>query len=339
MSKPSRIAITLEFRQYGFEELYNRFTDAGMEPEYRPRSTGESETDTAKRLAGFDAVLAGGDNFSPSVLRSLSAQLKIIARFGTGFDRIDLGTATEHGICVTTTPGCMSIPVAEMAVGLMLALARNVARLDGDLRHDRWNQSLVMSQLTGTTVGLVGFGHIAQQTAELLSGFRCTLLAFDPAIDEALASRLGVVPSSLIELLRRSDFVSVHVPLTDDTRGMVDSSFLRSMQPTAFLVNTSRGAVVDEPALIEALRGGFIAGAGLDVFVEEPLPADHHLTKLPNTVLTPHVAAITNRSFQITAKRAADNIVARLSGRVPRDLVNQGVIAKLGEAQIKEANE
>jgi glyoxylate reductase len=273
--------------------------------------------------AGGDPAGAAGIVTDPSIpidadlLDEAGGSLEVVANFGVGHDNIDLEAARARGVRVTNTPGVLTNATAELAVALMLAAARRIAEADALVRGGEWARSgadaLIGQELAGATVGLVGFGRIARRVAELLRGFDVRLL---------VTSRSRSTPSAaperleLPELLAASDFVSVHVPLTAETRHLIDVNALAAMKPGAILVNTSRGAVVDTTALIHALRSGHLGAAGLDVYENEPhVPAD--LRELRNTVLLPHVGSATAATRDAMARLCAENVIAVLDGRDP----------------------
>jgi glyoxylate reductase len=273
--------------------------------------------------AGGDPAGVAGIVTDPSfpvdadLLDEAGGSLAVVANFGVGYDNIDLDAARARGVRVTNTPGVLNNATAELAVALMLAAARRIAEADVRVRSGDWARSdadeLIGRELAGATVGLVGFGRIARRIAELLRGFDVRLLA---------TSRSSSMPSpgperlELPELLATSDFVSVHVPLTAETRHLIDANALAAMKPGAILVNTSRGAVVDTAALIDALRSGHLGAAGLDVYEDEPhVPSE--LRELRGTVLLPHVGSATATTRDAMARLCADNVIAVLDGRDP----------------------
>jgi lactate dehydrogenase-like 2-hydroxyacid dehydrogenase len=238
-------------------------------------------------------------------------RLRAISNYAVGVDNIDIEAATGRGIPVGNTPGVLTDTTADLAVALMLGIARRLVDGDAFVRRGEWRtwepELLLGHDLYRATVGIVGFGRIGQAVARRLEGFECTVLH---------ASRSGGVPVE--ELLERSDFVSVHTPLTPDTRGLIDEQALRRMQPTSYLVNTARGAVVDSAALASALHAGEIAGAALDVTDPEPLPADHPLLEAPNLLVLPHLGSATHATRERMADMAVDNLLAGLAGeRMP----------------------
>lgn len=251
------------------------------------------EDETIEKMYGYEAVAARGEIFSPRVLEALKDHLKIVLRHGTGYDLVDVNHAAKLGICCCNTPGAMSAGVAETAVAMILECARGFWRINNRLKAGGWGGGEATHQVEGSTVGFVGFGSIAQRTARYLSGFGCRLLAYDKFPNEAALAEAEAQKADLDTIARQSDFISLHLPLTPETNGLVDAAFLAKMKPTAYLINTSRGGTVDEAALLDALTHKTIAGAGLDVFRQEPLPVDSPFRKLDNVFMTPHCAVNT----------------------------------------------
>jgi glyoxylate reductase len=249
-------------------------------------------------------------------LMDAASKLRAISNYAVGVDNIDVEAATERGLPVGNTPGVLTDTTADLAVALMLGIARRLIDGDAYVRRGDWltwePHQLLGRDLYGSTVGIVGFGRIGQAVARRLEGFECTVLH---------TSRSGGV--SFAELLERSDFVSVHTPLTPETRGLIDADALRRMKSTAYLVNTARGPVVDTEALAAALHAGEIAGAALDVTDPEPLPADHPLLDAPNLLVLPHLGSATHATRERMADMAVDNMLAALRGEPMPNQVNE----------------
>ena len=246
--------------------------------------------------------------------------LKILSLWGTGTDHVDLAAATHHGVAVTNTPGVSAVAMAEHCLALMLAVARQIPRIDAKTRVGAWPRGFV-TQLHGKTLGVVGLGAIGTQTARIARGIGMRVIAWTRTPQGKPIDDLGVELVELDELYRRSDVVSLHVRLTPETTGMVSDGELAAMKESAILINTARGPVVDEGALIKALHGGVIRGAGLDVFDQEPLPQNHPLGDLPNIVMTPHSGGVTPEALEAGLQMAVDNVFAHFDGR-PRNRVN-----------------
>ncbi len=262
-------------------------------------------------LAGdVDAIIVRS---KPKVTRRVieaAPKLKVIGRAGVGLDNIDLNAAKERGIKVVNSPAASSRSVAELAMALMFNVARKIAFADRKMREGVWAKKQCMGiELEGKTLGIVGFGRIGYQIAKIAKAMGMNVLLYDPYPNEERAKEVGGTFVSLEDLLKESDVVTLHVPLVDATYHLINEERLKLMKPTAILINAARGAVVDTNALVKALEEGWIAGAGLDVFEEEPLPKDHPLTKLDNVVLTPHIGASTVEAQMRAGVQVAEQIV------------------------------
>ena len=256
--------------------------------------------------------------------------LKVISNYAVGFNNIDVDAATDRGLYVTNTPGILTDTTADCAFALLMTVARRISEADRHVRAGGWVHAwgprmFVGSDVHGKTLGIVGFGRIGSTIAKRTKGFDMKILYFDPYRRLELEEELGAEYASIDELLRRSDFVSLHVPLTEETRGFIGDRELDIMKEGAFLINTSRGPVVDQDALYRGLKEGKIAGAALDVFEEEPLPAGSPLKELDNIVMTPHIASASVETRTKMAVTAARNLVAVLQGMEPPNLVNSDV--------------
>jgi len=253
----------------------------------------DREDELIQRVDGAEAVLSirAHSRFSERVIAACPS-LRMISIWGTGTDNVDHAACAARGITVTNTPGINARAVAEQTLALMLAVARRITEMDRRIRDGEWPRAMLV-QLEGKTLGVIGFGSIGSRVSALASAFGMRVLAFTWGRDDGRVEGAGARPVDLDTLLRESDFVSVHLRLTAETEGFLSRDQLALMKPTAFLVNTARGRLVDESALVDALREGRIAGAGLDVFHREPLAADDPLLQLPNVVLTPHNAGTT----------------------------------------------
>lgn len=261
-----------------------------------------------------------------AALIQAAPDLRVIAKHGVGVDNIDLAAATAHRVVVTTTPGANSLAVAEHAVAMMLALAKRLPESDRLVRTGRFQEKfgLRTMELAGKTLGLLGCGRIGSLVAGICrNGFGMRILVYDPYLpDERLAEMGADRASSVAELAQASDVVSIHAPLTPETRHLVNAEVLRQMRPTALLINCARGELVDQRALAEALASGTIAGAGIDVFEVEPPAADDPLLERPNAILSPHVANASAESLVRMAVTAAEEILAVLRGAAPRYPLN-----------------
>ena len=314
---------TFDWKLSGFQELQaiNLKVEKGGAGAYEPPpEVYEAVRDADILITQFCPASAG--------LIAAAKSLKLIGVLRAGYENIDVAAATERGILVLNTPGRNADAVADYAIGMLLAEARNIARGHAGLKEGRWTReypnSGMIPDMPGKTVGLVGLGEIGRKVAKRLSGFEVEILAYDPFVKEPPA---GIRMVALPELMARSDFVSIHARLTKETEGMIGAELIGKMKRTAYLINTSRSALVDEKALYEALESGRIAGAALDVFDLEPPGADYPLVRLPNVTVTPHMAGGSNDAFYNCPKLLAAELAKFLSGGEPRSAVNREVMA------------
>jgi phosphoglycerate dehydrogenase-like enzyme len=294
---------------------------SGCELVMPPRFGPYPARDIEPLLERTDAVIASLDEFSQAVLMSPSAsQLKIISRWGAGFDSVDIPAATRAGIVVTYTPGLLDEPVAEYTFALLLAMARRVPGFLADPSNGIWRPAWG-NDLADKTLGIIGCGRIGLAVARRAAAFSLKLIGCDPKpITEP-----GIRSVTLDALLAESDFVSLHAALNDSSRGMIGEPQFRRMKSSALLINTARGALVDEAALAEALRAGRIAGAALDVFTTEPLPADNPLRSAPNLLISPHQGGFTFETGEKVSLAAAQSVLDLMQGRRPQHVVNPAV--------------
>jgi len=284
-------------------------------------------------IPGAAALLPwAGDRIDEAALDAAGPDLKVVSNYGVGLDNVDVAACTRRGVYVGHTPGAVTDATADLAMALLLATARRVVEADREVRegrHTGWNQKHLLGQeVSGATLGIIGFGRIGQAVARRAAGFSMRILAHDPA---GIGQVVGIQAEEcgLHRLLQDSDFVSCHVPLTAQTHHLIGAAELARMRPTAILINTSRGAVVDEAALVDALQRGVIAGAGLDVFENEPLIAPG-LTDCPTAVVTPHVGTATWKTRSRMGELAARNILEVLDGRPPIAWANPELVAPAG---------
>jgi phosphoglycerate dehydrogenase-like enzyme len=299
---------------------------AGFELVYPPEPVQLNEDELLAELRGASASLAGSEPYTRRVLEA-HPQLRVIARAGVGYDAVDVAAATDCGIAVTITPNTNQDAVAEHTFALMLALVKNLIPQHLGTAAGRWPRGCNLP-LRGRTLGIAGLGRIGKAVAVRAAAFGMRLFAFEPYPDADFVRRHGVTLVPFERLLAESDFVSLHLPLTAATRHLINKSTLALMKPTAFLLNTGRGSLVCEADLYEALKAETIAGAGLDVFEEEP-PVNCPLFGLDNVVLTPHAAGTDTQSRDDMARSAAEAIVALSRGEWPAEkVVNPEVRAK-----------
>ena len=272
-------------------------------------------------LEGAWGVVAGSEAYTAPLLDRLP-ELRIVARCGVGFDAIDVDAATARGVVVSTTPDANSEGVADLALTLTLGCLRRVLLGDRSARSGAWRPPGLAGDLAGATVGIVGLGRVGRNVARRLHGFGCRLLAVEPYPDLDFCRELGIELVELETMLPQVDVLSIHTPLTASTRKLIGTAELALLQPTAVVVNTSRGTVIDEPALIDALARGRLAGAGLDVFEREPLAAGHPLTKLENVVLSPHAASFSRRTVRRMLDSVRTSIANAAEGVLPEGCLN-----------------
>lgn len=293
---------------------------------YNPWGKPLSSAEVARLLPGIDGYIAGLDDIDCNALATAD-RLKVIARYGVGVDNVDLQAAKEKGIIVTNTPGANSISVAELTLALILALARQVPQGVAATRQGQFPR-LTGFSLEGKTISLLGLGSIGKQVARRLQGFDCRVLAFDPSVVQDVASCCCVELVEFDYLLAEADFLSLHLPVLPDTRGMVNSEFLAKMKKGAFLINTSRGELVDEIALLETLVTGHLRGAALDVFTQEPPPPGHPLLALPQVIATPHLGAQTDGATNAMGWMALNDCLSVLRNETPKNrVINSFMVA------------
>jgi len=270
----------------------------------------DSEERLIERIAPYELVLniRSSSRFSARVFDACP-RLRLVSLWGTGTDNVDLPAAASHGVTITNTPGVSAISIAEHALALLLAVARQIPQMDAATRRDEWARGQSV-ELRGKTCGIVGLGAIGSEFARLAAAIGMRVIAWTMHPKPIP----GVTLVSLDDLYRSSDVVSLHLRLSPQTEGFVGAPQFALMKKGAILINTARGAIVDEPAMLEALSTGHIGGAGLDVFTAEPLPAGHPITKLGNVVLTPHCAGVTPEALEAGLRMAVENIWAFLSG-------------------------
>ena len=277
-------------------------------------------------LPGCFATIAGGERYGERVFAA-APDLRVVARMGVGYDAVDVTAATRHGVAVAMGFGTNHEAVADMAFALMAALGNRLFAYHAEVMECRWGGHF-QPGLWRSTLGIVGLGRIGRALARRCRGFEMRVLACDPVADPAAAAAEGVELVELERVLREADLVSVHAPHSPETDRLLNAERLALMKPTAFLINTARGGLVDERALCEALAEGRIAGAGLDVFEVEPLPAESPLRSLSNVILTPHCAGGSISAVALMTERCVDNILAIRDGRSPGDefLLNPEVL-------------
>ncbi len=284
----------------------------------------DNQEELAAALGGAAALIVRNKTFVGPGLLARAPELKVVGRVGVGLDNLDLAALREAGVVATWAPGTNAVSVAEYVIGAILEFARRFARVSASLHRGEWDrQGAIGNEIFGTTLGIVGLGDIGTRLAHRAQALGMRILATDPAIHDASlgVQEFGVARVELDELLQASDFVSLHAPLTDGTRDLMNAATLARMKPSAFLVNTARGGLVDEEALADALRNGRLAGAALDVRREEPPGEGDPLRALPNVILTPHVAGVTRESMRRASLHVARDVLRVLDGERPVSVV------------------
>ncbi len=323
------IYITREIPPEGAERL----RAAGHRVEVNPEDRDLSREELAKAVRGHDGILCMLTNRIDREFIQASPQIRICANYAVGFNNFDLAAATEAGVALTNTPGVLTDATADLAWALLFSAARRIVEADRFVREGRfqgWAPKLFPgADITGRTLGIVGAGRIGTAMALRSRGFEMRVLYAGRKENPLLNRELGARWVDLNTLLEQSDFISLHVPLTEETRGLIGEAELARMKPTALLINTARGPVIDEAALVQALRERRIAGAGLDVFEEEPKLAEG-LTELDNVVVLPHIGSATHETRRRMAIMAAENLIAWFAGKRPANLLNEEVWKERG---------
>ena len=291
-----------------------------------------SREELLEHVKGKDGLLCLlTDKIDAEVMDAAGEQLKVVSTYSVGFDHIDIEEATKRGIYVTHTPGVLTDAVADHAMALLLAIARRLIEAHECVKTKgcwrTWSPMFLLGEdVYGKTLGIIGLGRIGTAIAKRAKGFNMRILYYDIVRREDVEKELGVEYRKLEDLLKESDFVSINVALTKDTYHLIGERELKLMKPTAYLINTARGPVIDTKALVRALKEEWIAGAALDVFEQEPLPVDHPLTKFKNVILSPHIASATRGARMKMAELAVENLLSVLRGEKPPALVNPEVM-------------
>jgi D-3-phosphoglycerate dehydrogenase len=304
------------------DEVRAELEDAVGEVRYTDRGRPLTSEELRSELGDVDGMIAGVDQLDAAAFES-APRLRVVARYGVGVDTVDLEAAAHAGVVVTNTPGANAVAVAELTVALILALARRVPLARDRVRAGEW-APLVGREIRGRTVGLLGLGSVGAAVAERLRVFGCAVIAHDPVRDPEFARRLGAELVALGELFERADVLSLHVPVTDETRDIVDARLLGELPRGALLVNTARGELVVEADLVAALESGRLAGAALDVLREEPPRPGHPLLRRDDVIVTPHIGGHTEEATEAMARTAVAELLAVLSGGKPRHPVGVG---------------
>jgi len=324
-----RVFVTRELFPDVIEKL-GRYYDVEVWDRYQPPPY-DVLLEKAREVDALVSLLS--DRIDCNLLKQ-AKRLRIVAQYAVGYDNIDVECATNLGIYVTNTPGVLTEATAELTWALILAVARRIVESDVFVRWGEWWRTrtgwhphmMLGVELKGKTLGVVGLGRIGSRVAEIGKAFGMKIIYYDVKRNVDLEKALGAEYRDLDTLLQEADVVSIHVPLTKETHHMINEERLKKMKKTAILVNTARGAIIDTNALVKALTEGWIAGAGLDVFEQEPLPPNHPLTSFKNVVLVPHIGSATYEARHAMAELVAENLIAFYEGREPPTLVNREVL-------------
>src|SRR5438093_122226 len=308
---------------------------AGIELDERDGLKGEALKEAIRAADGI--IVRSQTKITADVLDN-PGRLKAVVRAGVGVDNIDVAAATRKGVVVMNTPGGNPFSTAEHTISLLMSLARHIPAADQSVRQGKWERNkFVGTQLRDKTLGVVGLGRVGREVARRAAGLDMKVLGFDPFLAPSAAAQMGIEAThSLDELLPRIDFLTVHTPLTDETRDLIGAAQLAKMPKGARVINCARGGIINEEALVAALQSGHLAGAALDVYVQEPPPADHPLLKLPNVVLTPHLGASTVEAQMSVAREAAQLLIDYLTRGVVGFAVNMAAVdrAELDEMRL-----
>lgn len=302
------------------EEGLNILKEGGFEVDFRPDISAE---DLVREIGSYDGLVIRSRTTVTSEVLKAGKNLKVVGRAGVGLDNVDVPTATNQGVIVMNTPGGNTLSTAEHSWAMIMSVARPIPQADRSMHEGRWDKKKYNGvELYNKTLGICGLGRIGTEVAKRALAFGMNVMAYDPFMSAENAKRLGITMASVDEICQKADFITVHAPLNDQTRGMIGAKQFSMMKPTARVVNCARGGIIDEAALLDALQNKKIAGAALDVFEEEPLPKDHPFRSLENMVMTPHLGAATTEAQEGVAKEVAEAIVDALSGRIIRNAVN-----------------
>ncbi|GHV37177.1 D-glycerate dehydrogenase [Synergistales bacterium] len=323
MSLP-KVYVSLPIQEAGLEVLRGRVDYKTWDGEGAP-----NRDDLLRDLKDVEGLLSGLPVRVDSELLEAAPKLKVVSNYAVGYDNIDVKAATARGVLVTNTPDVLTPATADLTFALILASARRLIEANAFLRSGDWKvwapELLVGREVSGGTLGVIGMGKIGQAVARRAKGFDMKIIYFDANRSSDAEQTLGAKYVTKEELLRESDFITLHCVLNDETRNIIDESALRTMKKTAILINAARGPLVDQAALYKACSAGWIWGAGLDVFVKEPVPLDEPLLTLPNVTTVPHIGSASRVARDGMARVSASNLLAGVSGKRPPNLVNAEV--------------
>ncbi|MBI1396489.1 MAG: dehydrogenase [Betaproteobacteria bacterium] len=323
----SRDVITADGGTIFGEEAFKVLDHPSVQWEFLPEKVREL---TPQHAATYDALCLMSEKATRQTLEGTGRKLRLVARFGVGYDNIDVQACVDHGVLLTITPDGVRRPVAASVMLYVLALAHRLVLKDRLVRDGRWTEKgdFLGMGLMGRTLGVIGVGNIGKEVLRLARAFDLKLLGCDPAVPQSAVNDLGVTMTDLETLLRSADFVSVNCLLDDRTKGLMGAKEFALMKPTAYFINTSRGPVVQEAALVNALRGNVIAGAAIDVFEQEPTPVDNPLLSFDNVIVAPHAICHTDECMRMLGEGAFQAAVDLARGRKPRTIVNAEVLSQ-----------
>lgn len=308
------------FCQPGLAELIRHLEGLADEVVINPYGRTLTKEEIYPLWQNADGIIAGIEPYSSDVLAKAPATLKVITRYGAGYNSVDVEAAAKKGIRVSNTPGVNAPAVADLTLGLMLAIARRIPQYDARTRAGKWSRYVGVG-LRNHTLGIVGLGAIGKEVALRAKGFGMKIIAYDPVFDQNFADSNGIMQASLDQIYESADFITLHVPVMPQTEHMINAETLSRMKPSAILINSARGELIDESALLQALKDKTIAGAALDVFETEPL-LESPLFELDNIVVTPHLAGHTSESEYLMGKMSIENTIRILNGDECKDIVN-----------------
>jgi D-3-phosphoglycerate dehydrogenase len=325
----------------GFEDVADILSEVA-EVDFTFDTMGRSYTaaELARAVSGFDGVIVWIDPMTREAIEAAGSRLKVIGVPRAGYDNVDVTAATRFGVPVVYAPGANAVAVADFTIGLLLALNRGIAKANMRLKTGSWNARWAMgngSNLEGKTLGILGLGNVGSRVALRAQAFGMDLMAYDPYLTEDTMTALGLFPQELLvtlvdftTLLQESDFITIHMPITKQTLKMIGEAELSLMKPTAYVINTARGGIIDENALLQAIQHGRIGGAALDVFEREPLSPHHPFLAFDNVIVTPHIAWCTQESFRRVNTIVAREVTKILKGHLPnlRYLTNPEVLRR-----------
>lgn len=309
------------------KDAVNQLLEAGFEVDFTEPTRRVTVDEVRRKIVDADAYVVGSNPLDAETI-DCGKELKLITRFGVGYDSIDWKHAMHKHIPVTVTAGTNEQSVADMAFALMLSVSRKIPSFDRSIREGLWTPQILGQEIWSKTIGILGTGRIGKAVAKRARGFDMKIIAYDTYQDPEWAEQAGVCYVPLEQLIAESDYITLHLPLTEDTNQLVNTSFLKQMKPTAYLINTARGQLVDEQALFEALSSQTIAGAAIDVFIKEPLAKDYPLFGLENCVLTCHISSHTQEAMRRMSLLCAEEIIRMGNGLQPLNLIPEKLEVK-----------